>query len=101
MRPSELDVARAEYAYTDGVRKVGNGDTQGARAAFLRAVKLNPTHSMAWNDLGYLRETKEKDMNSALLAYQSGRMRFTSDRLTSSLWAADRFLAVAFTSTFV
>jgi tetratricopeptide (TPR) repeat protein len=66
--------SRAEDAYTDGVRKVGNGDTKQARLAFLRAISLDPTHSMAWNELGYLRETKEKDIDGALSAYRCGRL---------------------------
>jgi Flp pilus assembly protein TadD len=73
---SALNATRAQEAYTDGVKKVKSGNKQGAREAFLLAITLDPTHSMAWNELGYLRETHEKDIDGALSAYRSGRLFF-------------------------
>jgi Flp pilus assembly protein TadD len=71
---SALNATRAQEAYTDGVKKMKSGNNQGAREAFLLVITLDPTHSMAWNDLGYLRETHEKDIDGALSAYRSGRL---------------------------
>ena len=49
-----VDSADAEFQ--SGVQLAGSGDTAGAARAFARAVALQPSHALAWSNLGVVRQ---------------------------------------------
>lgn len=66
----ELEPARDEYQFLNGLASARAGDVDGARASYQEAIRLREgAYAEAWFNLGIL-EREAGNLNEALIAYQ-------------------------------
>ncbi len=64
-------VPKAEQAYRDGTVAFGESDFDTALARFREATQLDPTHVLAWNNLGAVLMNGFKDYDGAEQAFKT------------------------------
>ena len=64
-------VPKAEQAYRDGTIAFNESDYETALARFREATKLDPTHILAWNNLGAVLMNAYKDYDEAEAAFKT------------------------------
>lgn len=72
-KPITFDPEEIQALVVKGIGQYDNGDLDGAKATFSRALELNPQSFEATQNLGFCLEA-EGDLNGAMAKYQAGTM---------------------------